>query len=94
MSHTHHAHAAPAVVRHCDVVVLGESAAGLAAALELGRARRSVIVVGGGGAATPDVAALRDDVHRHGGEILAMGVADVASGDGTVRVELPEGNAV
>ncbi|MGN6608438.1 MAG: class I SAM-dependent methyltransferase, partial [Jatrophihabitans sp.] len=50
--------------------------------------------VGGGGAAKPDVVDLRDDVHRNGGEILAMGVADVASGEGTVRVELPEGNAV
>ncbi|MGH2474914.1 MAG: FAD-dependent oxidoreductase [Candidatus Limnocylindrales bacterium] len=34
--------------RHCDVAVVGGSAAGLAAALQLGRQRRSVIVVDAG----------------------------------------------
>src|SRR6476646_9648008 len=34
--------------RHCDVAVIGGSAAGLAAALQLGRQRRSVIVVDAG----------------------------------------------
>lgn len=38
-------HAFAAVERHCDVAVVGGSAAGLAAALQLGRQRRSVIVV-------------------------------------------------
>ncbi len=38
----------PAVERHCDVAVIGGSAAGLAAALQLGRQRRSVIVVDAG----------------------------------------------
>ncbi len=38
-------HAPRAVERHCDVAVVGGSAAGLAAALQLGRQRRSVIVV-------------------------------------------------
>lgn len=33
------------VERHCDVAVIGGSAAGLAAALQLGRQRRSVIVI-------------------------------------------------
>lgn len=33
------------IQRHCDVAVIGGSAAGLAAALQLGRQRRSVIVV-------------------------------------------------
>ena len=37
-----------AVERHCDVAVIGGSAAGLAAALQLGRQRRSVIVVDSG----------------------------------------------
>jgi thioredoxin reductase/SAM-dependent methyltransferase len=44
-------HARPAtrpVVRHCDVAVIGGSASGLAAALQLGRQRRSVIVVDSG----------------------------------------------
>jgi len=38
-------HPPRAVERHCDVAVIGGSAAGLAAALQLGRQRRSVIVV-------------------------------------------------
>ncbi len=48
--HTHgHAHGSPQPFeRHCDVAVLGGSAAGLAAALQLGRQRRSVIVVDSG----------------------------------------------
>jgi thioredoxin reductase/SAM-dependent methyltransferase len=36
------------VVRHCDVAVVGGSAAGLATALQLGRQRRSVIVIDAG----------------------------------------------
>jgi thioredoxin reductase/SAM-dependent methyltransferase len=36
------------IERHCDVAVVGGSAAGLAAALQLGRQRRSVIVVDDG----------------------------------------------
>ncbi|MGH7641783.1 MAG: FAD-dependent oxidoreductase [Candidatus Dormibacteria bacterium] len=38
----------PNVERHCDVAVIGGSAAGLAAALQLGRQRRSVIVIDAG----------------------------------------------
>jgi thioredoxin reductase/SAM-dependent methyltransferase len=41
-------HAPRIVERHCDVAVVGGSAAGLAAALQLGRQRRSVIVVDAG----------------------------------------------
>ena len=41
-------HAPRPVERHCDVAVIGGSAAGLAAALQLGRQRRSVIVVDAG----------------------------------------------
>jgi thioredoxin reductase/SAM-dependent methyltransferase len=41
-------HAPRLVERHCDVAVIGGSAAGLAAALQLGRQRRSVIVVDAG----------------------------------------------
>jgi thioredoxin reductase/SAM-dependent methyltransferase len=50
MSHDHaHEHSSsPAAERHCDVAVIGGSAAGLAAALQLGRQRRSVIVVDAG----------------------------------------------
>ena len=41
-------HRAPTIERHCDVAIVGGSAAGLAAALQLGRQRRSVIVVDAG----------------------------------------------
>ncbi|MDQ6727772.1 MAG: NAD(P)/FAD-dependent oxidoreductase [Actinomycetota bacterium] len=41
-------HADRIVERHCDVAVIGGSAAGLAAALQLGRQRRSVIVIDAG----------------------------------------------
>ena len=41
-------HTPRTVERHCDVAVIGGSAAGLAAALQLGRQRRSVIVVDAG----------------------------------------------
>jgi thioredoxin reductase/SAM-dependent methyltransferase len=40
-----HAHQTPAIERQCDVAIIGASAAGLAAGLQLGRQRRSVIVV-------------------------------------------------
>src|SRR4051794_41338157 len=36
------------IERHCDVAVIGGSAAGLAAALQLARQRRSVIVIDAG----------------------------------------------
>lgn len=41
-------HVPRTVERHCDVAVIGGSAAGLAAALQLGRQRRSVIVIDAG----------------------------------------------
>ena len=41
-------HAPRTIERHCDVAVIGGSAAGLAAALQLGRQRRSVIVIDAG----------------------------------------------
>jgi thioredoxin reductase/SAM-dependent methyltransferase len=41
-------HTPVTIERHCDVAVIGGSAAGLAAALQLGRQRRSVIVVDDG----------------------------------------------
>src|SRR5690606_34146708 len=43
-----HHHSPRTVERHCDVVVVGGSFAGLAAGLQLGRQRRSVIVVDAG----------------------------------------------
>jgi thioredoxin reductase/predicted O-methyltransferase YrrM len=41
-------HAPRPIERHCDVAIIGGSAAGLAAALQLGRQRRSAIVVDAG----------------------------------------------
>ena len=41
-------HTPHTVERHCDVAIIGGSAAGLAAALQLVRQRRSVIVVDAG----------------------------------------------
>ncbi|MER7765199.1 bifunctional NAD(P)/FAD-dependent oxidoreductase/class I SAM-dependent methyltransferase [Streptomyces sp. NPDC097619] len=47
--HEHAGHAPhPTVERHCDVAVIGGSAAGLAAALQLSRQRRGVIVIDDG----------------------------------------------
>jgi thioredoxin reductase/SAM-dependent methyltransferase len=43
-----HEHRPRTVERHCDVAIVGGSAAGLAAALQLGRQRRSAIVVDSG----------------------------------------------
>ncbi len=40
-----HNHQASVIKRHCDVAIIGASAAGLAAGLQLGRQRRSVIVI-------------------------------------------------
>jgi thioredoxin reductase/protein-L-isoaspartate O-methyltransferase len=41
-------HTSRSIERHCDVAIVGGSAAGLAAALQLGRQRRSVIVIDAG----------------------------------------------
>lgn len=43
-----HSHGSPVLERHCDVAVIGGSAAGLAAAVQLARQRRSVLVVDDG----------------------------------------------
>lgn len=87
--------------RHCDVAVVAGSAAGLAAALELARRRRSVIVVDAGEPRHGDAASaellvrLRAELRSNGGEILA-GRAGAVTGsvrDG-YRVELAGGTAV
>jgi thioredoxin reductase/SAM-dependent methyltransferase len=80
-----HEHAA--VERHCDVAIIGGSAAGLAAALQLARQRRSVIVVD---SATPRN---RPAAHMHGylgreamapGQLIADGREEVRSYGGEV----------
>lgn len=80
------------VERHCDVCIIDGSAAGLAAALELGRQRRAVIVIDAG--ETVDEAE-REQVRSHGGEILAGRASQVSHGDGgPFRVELVGGHAI
>lgn len=46
--HAHASHPRASLERHCDVAIVGGSAAGLAAALQLARQRRSVVVVDDG----------------------------------------------
>ncbi|MBT8163776.1 MULTISPECIES: bifunctional NAD(P)/FAD-dependent oxidoreductase/class I SAM-dependent methyltransferase [Arthrobacter] len=79
--------AAPALVRHCDVAVVGGSAAGLAAALQLGRQRRSVIVIDSGEPRNAAAVHMHSFLGRDGtdpGELLAAGRAEVRSYGGEV----------
>ncbi len=82
-----HEHHQRSIERHCDVAVIGGSAAGLAAALQLGRQRRSVIVVDAG---EPGHAA---SAHMHGflghegvnpAALMAIGRDEVRSYGGEV----------
>jgi SAM-dependent methyltransferase len=89
------------LVRHCDVAVIGATPAGLTAAGELSRQGRSVIVLHAGddtGDDTDDRAAAehqREEVRRHGGNVLAARACTVTSaGAGRVRVEVVGGHAV
>lgn len=65
-----------------DVVIIGGGAAGLSAALVLGRARRRVAVVDDGHPRNAPAAQLRGFLSRDGlapGELIALGRAEVAS---------------
>ena len=62
----------PAVERHCDVCVIGGSAAGLAAALQIARQHRSVIVVDDG--ASRDLAAGRLHGYLAGAALTGAGL--------------------
>ncbi len=88
------------IERHCDVAIIGGSAAGLAAALQLGRQRRSVIVIDSGEPRNAPAA------HVHGflgcdgtppSDLLAAGREEVRSyggeiiGDRALRVTRDEG---
>ncbi len=75
-------HTRPQVTRHCDVCVIGGSAAGLAAALQLGRQRRSVIVVDEGTPRNAPAAHLHSYLGREGlppAELAAIGREEVRS---------------
>jgi thioredoxin reductase/SAM-dependent methyltransferase len=80
-------HATRAVERHCDVCVIGGSAAGLAAALQLGRQRRSVIVVDAGHPRNGPAAHMHGYLAREGlppSELIAAGREEVRSYGGEV----------
>jgi thioredoxin reductase/SAM-dependent methyltransferase len=80
-------HAAVPFERHCDVAVIGGSAAGLAAALQLGRQRRSVIVVDSGDARNAPAAHLHGYLGLEGiapAQLLAAGRQEVRSYGGEV----------
>jgi thioredoxin reductase len=75
------------VERHCDVCVVGGSAAGLAAALQLGRQRRSVIVVDAGEPRNRPAAHMHSYLGREGlppAELTAAGREEVRSYGGEV----------
>lgn len=86
-------HSAPPVERHCDVLVVGGSAAGLAAALQLGRQQRSVIVVDAGEPRNAPAQHLHGFLGREGtppADLLSDGRNEVRSYGGEVlagRVE-------
>jgi thioredoxin reductase/SAM-dependent methyltransferase len=88
MSHHHdHQHASPAAERHCDVAVVGGSAAGLAAALQLVRQRRSVIVVDAGDPRNAPAEHMHSFLGREGqppSELTRAGRAEVRSYGGEV----------
>lgn len=81
------------VERHCDVVVVGGSAAGLASALQLGRQRRSVIIVDSGEPRNAPAAHMHSYLGHEGmspPEFAAIGRDEVRS----YGVEILEGRAV
>ncbi len=88
--HAHQAsgdHPVRIVERHCDVAVVGGSAAGLAAALQLARQRRTVIVVDDGTPRNAPAEHLHGYLGRDGAapsELLAVGRAEVRSYGGEV----------
>lgn len=80
-------HASRALERYCDVAVVGGSAAGLAAALQLGRQRRSVIVVDAGEPRNAPAAQMHGYLGREGlapAELTTVGREEVRSYGGEV----------
>jgi thioredoxin reductase/SAM-dependent methyltransferase len=90
MSHDHdhdHQHTAPPAERHCDVAVVGGSAAGLAAALQLGRQRRSVIVIDAGDPRNAPAQHMHSFLGREGqppAELIRAGRDEVRSYGGEI----------
>ena len=80
-------HGSRTVERHCDVAVIGGSAAGLGAALQLGRQRRSVIVVDAGEPRNAPAGHMHGYLGHEGvppSELLALGREEVRSYGGEV----------
>src|SRR6478736_3659733 len=80
-------HSSHVIERHCDVAVVGGSAAGLAAALQLGRQRRSVIVVDSGEPQNAPAAHMHSYLGHEGlppSELTAVGREEVRSYGGEV----------
>jgi thioredoxin reductase/SAM-dependent methyltransferase len=80
-------HTPGAVERHCDVAVIGGSFAGLAAALQLGRQRRSVIVVDAGEPRNAPAAHMHSYLGREGrppAELTTAGREEVRSYGGEI----------
>ena len=80
-------HAPHTVERHCDVAVIGGSAAGLAAALQLGRQRRSVIVIDAGDPRNAPAAHMHSYLGHEGlppSELTTIGREEVRSYGGEV----------
>ena len=80
-------HAPHTIERHCDVAVVGGSAAGLAAALQVGRQRRSVIVVDAGEPRNAPAAHMHGYLGREGippSELTTVGREEVRSYGGEV----------
>lgn len=75
------------IERHCDVAVIGGSAAGLAAALQLGRQRRSVVVVDAGEPRNAPAAHMHGYLGHEGASpslLLSLGREEVRSYGGEV----------
>ncbi|MEU6814620.1 FAD-dependent oxidoreductase [Streptomyces sp. NPDC046860] len=82
-SHPQH----PTLERHCDVAVIGGSAAGLAAALQLSRQRRGVVVVDDGTPRNAPAAHMHGYLGHEGaapGELMAVGREEVRAYGGEV----------
>ena len=80
-------HDSGTIERHCDVAVIGGSAAGLAAALQLGRQRRSVIVVDAGEPRNAPAAHIHSYLGHEGlppSQLTAIGRDEVRSYGGEV----------
>ncbi len=80
-------HSPQTIERYCDVAVIGGSAAGLAAALQLSRVRRSVIVVDSGEPRNASAAHMHGYLSRDGSppsELTAAGRGEVRSYGGEV----------